>query len=463
MFTMLLCAEHIIPIAGEPIDDGAVLVRDGRIVEVGGAQRMKAHYPQEEVRDFGRSAIMPGFVDCHTHLEYTALRGIVHDVPYAEWLVTEHAKADMMSRDDRYDSAVIGGMEMIAGGVTTVADFTSTGASFEAAQDVGLRGKFYRSVGATSKSQVDTAIEEAVADIERWRSEADSDRMQIGIAPKALHACHPTIFSKVNEVAEKLDLPVAMHVAGSYEEYSYIMRGSTPLSVRGIETGGDALTDRPMWLPTGVTPVNYALNWNAFNSHDVLAAHCVHVDDNDIAKLKEHDVAISVNTRCNAQLGMGLAPLPTFLKSGIRVGLGTDSPAATDSSDMFIEMRLGMLIHRSVDRDVFLTAKTMLELATIGGARALRMEDEIGTLEPGKRADITVVDLSGSRQTPLVDPVTAVVEGGAAADVMFTMVGGKPVYERGSKWDVRGNKWEMLINPAEARERGMQIRGKLRD
>ena len=265
------------------------------------------------------------------------------------------------------------------------------------------------------------------------------------------------------EVAEKLDLPVAMHVAGSYEEYSYIMRGSTPLSVRGIETGGDALTDRPMWLPTGVTPVNYALNWNAFNSHDVLAAHCVHVDDNDIAKLKEHDVAISVNTRCNAQLGMGLAPLPTFLKSGIRVGLGTDSPAATDSSDMFIEMRLGMLIHRSVDRDVFLTAKTMLELATIGGARALHMEDEIGTLEPGKRADITVVDLSGSRQTPLVDPVTAVVEGGAAADVMFTMVGGKPVYERGSKWDVRGNKWEMLINPAEARERGMQIRGKLRD
>ena len=124
----------------------------------------------------------------------------------------------------------------------------------------------------------------------------------------------------------------------------------------------------------------------------------MHVDDNDIAKLKEHDVAISVNTRCNAQLGMGLAPLPTFLKSGIRVGLGTDSPAATDSSDMFIEMRLGMLIHRSVDRDVFLTAKTMLELATIGGARALHMEDEIGTLEPGKRADITVVDLSGSRQ-----------------------------------------------------------------
>ncbi len=460
---MLLCAEHIIPIAGEPIDDGAVLVRDGRIVEVGGSQRMKAHYPQEEVRDFGRSAIMPGFVDCHTHLEYTALRGIVHDVPYSEWLALEHAKADRMSHDDRYDSAVIGGMEMIAGGVTTVADFTSTGASFEAAQDVGLRGKFYRSVGATVKSQVGSAVEAALSDIERWREQADPERTVIGIAPKALHACHPSIYRLVNEASERYGLPVAMHVAGSYEEYMYIMRGCTPLSVRGIEAGNDALTDRPMWLPTGVTPVNYALNWGAFNGSDVLAAHCVHVNDDDIAKLKEHDVAISVNTRCNAQLGMGLAPLQTFLKAGIRVGLGTDSPAATDSSDMFIEMRLGMLIHRAVDRNVFLTAKTMLELATIGGARALRMEDEIGTLEPGKRADITVVDLSGSRQTPLVDPVTAVVEGGAAADVMFTMVNGKPVYERGSKWDVRGNKWEMLIDPAEARQRGIQIRGKLRD
>lgn len=99
---MLLCSPcYSVPnissrLQASPIDDGAVLVRDGRIVEVGGAQRMKAHYPQEEVRDFGRSAIMPGFVDCHTHLEYTALRGIVHDVPYAR-LVTEHAKADMMS------------------------------------------------------------------------------------------------------------------------------------------------------------------------------------------------------------------------------------------------------------------------------------------------------------------------------------------------------------------------------
>ena len=276
------------------------------------------------------------------------------------------------------------------------------------------------------------------------------------IAPKALHACHPTVFSKVNAIAEEMGLPVAMHVAGSYEELRYIRDGATPLSVRGISGGNDSLTDRPMWLPTGVTPVNYALNWDAFNSKDVLAVHCVHVDDMDISKLKEHDVAIAVCTRCNAQLGMGLAPLHKFLQAGIRVGLGTDSPAATDSADMFTEMRLGMLIHRSVYRDEFLSAATMLELATIGGARALRMDDEIGSLEPGKRADIIAIDLSGSRQTPLVDPVTAVVTGAASADVLFTMVGGVPRYER-------GGVWHNDIDMSSVSHRAVQIRGKLRD
>ena len=453
---MLLLAEHIIPVTSEPIDDGAVLVRDGRIVEIGGAQRMKSRYPQEEVRDFGQSANMTAFVDCHTHLEYTVLRGIVHDVPYAEWLAMEHAKADMMSRDDRYDSALVGCMEMLSGGVTTVADFTSTGASCEAVYDMGLRSVVYRSVGAPEKAKVDSAIEAAVNDVRSWRETSDADRVTIGIAPKALHACHPTVFSKVNAIAEEMGLPVAMHVAGSYEELRYIRDGATPLSVRGISGGNDSLTDRPMWLPTGVTPVNYALNWDAFNSKDVLAVHCVHVDDMDISKLKEHDVAIAVCTRCNAQLGMGLAPLHKFLQAGIRVGLGTDSPAATDSADMFTEMRLGMLIHRSVYRDEFLSAATMLELATIGGARALRMDDEIGSLEPGKRADIIAIDLSGSRQTPLVDPVTAVVTGAASADVLFTMVGGVPRYER-------GGVWHNDIDMSSVSHRAVQIRGKLRD
>ncbi len=453
---MLLCAQYILPVTQPPIEGGAILVRDNRIIEIGGAQRMKAHYPDEEVRDFGQSALMPGLVDLHTHLEYTALRGIVHDVPYAEWLAAEHAKANMMSRDDRYDSALLGGMEMISGGVTTVADFSSTGASCEVLQDIGLRGVVYRSVGATSKQEVDFALDSALDDIKSWRGNVDNGRISVGIAPKALHACHPTMFKKVNTAANEHHLMVGMHVAGSYEEYKYIRYGSTPLSVRGVSKDEDSLTDRPTWLPTGVTPVNYALNWDAFRSDDVLAVHCVHVDDDDIAKLKQYDVAVAVCTRCNAQLGMGLAPLNKFLKAGIRVGLGTDSPAATDSADMFVEMRLGMLIQRAVNRNEFLDANTMLNLATIGGARALRMEDEIGSLEPGKRADIIATDLSGSRQMPLTDPVAAVVTGVSAADVVFTMVDGKVLYER-------GGHWHLGVDVSDAAYRGTKIRARLKD
>ena len=452
---MIITAEHIIPVTSDPIEDGAILVKDGRIAEIGSAQRLKARNPEEEVKDFGRAALMPGLVDLHTHMEYTVLRGIVHDVPYGEWLAEEHRKADMLTWDDRYDSALLGGMEMISGGITTIAEFTGSGASCEALQDLGLRSFVYRSVGAQEKAAVQPAIDAALADIRKWREKVDSDRTVVGIAPKALHAGHPTIYRKVNEVAEAEGIPVAMHIAGSYEEYNYVMRGTMPLSVRGITRTNDNLTDRPMWLPTGVTPVNYALNWDAINSNDVLAVHCVHVNEDDIARLKEYDVAVAISTRCNAQLGMGLAPLPELLRAGLRVGLGTDSPAAIDSADMFIEMRLGMLIHRAVDRNSFLSASTMLELATLGGARALRMENEIGSLEVGKRADIIAVDLASSRQAPLVDPVTAVVTSASASDVIFTMVQGKVLYDRG--------KYSVHVDRDEAMRSAISIRRRLRD
>ncbi|MBQ9690526.1 MAG: amidohydrolase family protein [Eggerthellaceae bacterium] len=425
---MILTARYIIPIEGQPLENGALVVRDELILDIGPSEEMLEKYPHDEVKDFGRAAIMPGLVDLHTHLEYSALRGIVHDVPYAEWLALEHKKADLMTYDDRLNSARIGCMEMIQGGVTTVAEFSSSGASLEAIKEMGLRASVYRSVGALEKSAVGTAVDSAVSDIRTWRENSDDSLIHIGIAPKALHACHPELFSQVNAIAEKDNLPVAMHIAGSSEEYRFIRYGTTPLSVRGIEGTDENLTDRPMHLPAGVTPVNYALNWEAFDSRNVLAVHCVHVDAEDIRQLQDNDVAIAISTRANAQLGMGLAPLPEYIRAGLRVGLGTDSPAAIDTADMFVEMRLGMLLHRAVNSSEFLTAETMLYLATLGGARALRMDDKIGSLKKGKRADIIVVDLSSSRQTPLVDPVMAVVTSASATDVRFTMVNGKVLY-----------------------------------
>ncbi|MEG1197718.1 MAG: amidohydrolase family protein, partial [Raoultibacter sp.] len=192
----------------------------------------------------------------------------------------------------------------------------------------------------------------AKADIKKWKSEVDSDRITIGIAPAALFVCHPSVFGKVVEFAGD-SMPIAMHLAGTREEYDFIKYGSSPFSIHA-EDVKRGYVEIPPWLPTGVTPVNYALNWGAFESPNVLAIHCVHINDEDLEKLKEHDVAIAVCPRCNAQLGMGVAPITEFLRAGMRVGLGTDSPAATDSTDMLTEMRIGMLVQRAVNVGKFL-------------------------------------------------------------------------------------------------------------
>ena len=358
-----------------------------------------------------------------------------------------------MDVNDWYDSAVLGGLEAISSGITTIADITATGAACTATQKLGLRSVIYREVGAMDQRRIDFAMRVAENDIAHWRAEVDSARVTIGIAPAAIYTCHPAVFAKVSEFARKEDLPVAMHLAGSREEYQFVKRGSSPFAVHTMGTKR-GYVEIPPWLPTGVSPVRYALNWGAFESDNVLAIHCTHIDDDDIKKLKEYDVAVAGCPRCSAQLGMGLSPIGEFLRAHLRFGLGTDSPAATDSIDMFTEMRLGMLLQRAVNPNNFLDSATMLEAATIGGARALKQDDLIGSLEIGKRADIVAVDLSGSHQTPTTDPVSAVVNTCNGTDVLMTMVEGKVLYEK--------SRWNVDVDVARTIARVIEIRGKLR-
>lgn len=450
---MLLCSHYILPISSEPLHGGAILVREGIIRDIGPADMLKLRYPEEEIKDFGTAALLPGLIDLHTHLENAVMRGIVHDVPYTTWIMSIMDKSAKMDVSDWYDSAILGGLEALSSGITCVADITATGAACTATQKLGMRSVIYREVGAMDKRRADYAMRLAENDILHWREEVDSSRITIGVAPTAMYACHPCIFGKISEFARREHIPVAMHMAGNREEYNFIKYGSSPFAVHTMDQKR-GFVEIPPWLPTGTTPVRYALNWGAFESENVLAIHCVHVDDKDIQKLKEYDVAVAVCPRCNAQLGMGVAPLDKFLRAGLRLGLGTDSPAATDSTDMLVEMRTGMLVQRAVNVGTFLDSETMLEMATIGAARALRLDDRIGSLEVGKRADIIAVDLSGSHQAPTTDPVSALVNTCSGADVLMTMVEGVLLYEK--------NRWNVGVEVAKNIARVIEIRGKLR-
>ena len=423
---MLLTARYVLPVATPHIEHGAVLVHDDRIIEIGDFEHLRALHPDEPVRDFGLAALLPGFIDLHTHLEYTAMRGLVDDLPYSRWKLQLLQREQLFASQDWDDSAFLGALEALQSGITTVADITETGASGHAAQAVGLRGTIFREVATMEKRRVDEVMSRAAADIAAWTDTSDPWRLRFGIAAHAPYSCHPELFKRVAEYASD-GAPVAIHLAGSREEYQFVKYGSSMLAIDVRD-----VYDRhaPLWLPTGVSPVRYVLQWKLLDAPNVLAVHCTQVDDADIEVLASRNVAVAHCPRCNAKLGMGIAPIDKMLSAGITVGLGTDSPAASNSTDMFEEMRVGLLLQRAVlGEQTFMIARQFVKMATLDAARALRIDDHVGSLEPGKLADIIAVDLSKSHQIPTHHPYGTLVHTANQENVLWTMVGGKVVYE----------------------------------
>ncbi len=428
---MLLTARYVITgVTDEHIEDGAVLVRDGRIADVGYACELRRSYPDEEVRDFGLAALMPGFVDCHTRLEYAVMRGITNDAPYVSWRSFILGKAAQLDLKDWENAAVLGAYEAVSSGITTVADVTHTGASIEAIRNFGLRSIVYREVGARTRDEIEPELERAVNDIASWKADAALTQLHhFGIATRGLYLNHPEMLGAVAGYAAETGIPVCVDMAGTQEEYNFIRYGYTPFSP-GEDDAALQRLQSPALMPTGVSPVRYALNWNILDCPNVLAIQCVKVDDADIEALAERDVRVCVCPRENAKLGMGVAPIIKMQQEGVIVGLGTGSSAACDSIDPIQEMRFAMLVQRATNgRGGFITGPAMVRMATIDSARALRMDDVVGTLEPDKYADIVAVDLSQSRQVPTLYPNSAVIHTSDRDNVLMTMIGGKVVYD----------------------------------
>lgn len=447
---MLLTARYVLPVSTPHIEYGAVLVRDDKIVEIGDFEHLHRLHPDEPVRDFGLAALMPGFVDLHTHLEYSAMRGLVDDLPYSEWKLQLMQKERQFTSQDWDDSALLGALEAAQSGITTVADITHTGASGHAAQAAGLRAIIYREVSTMNKLQVEPVMQRAGEDIAAWRTTSDASRITIGIAPHAPYSCHPALFQRVADYAMD-GTPVAIHLAGSVEEYDFVKYGSSMLATDVRDTY-DA--DAPGWLPTGVSPVRYVLQWGLFDVPNILAVHCTQVDDEDIEVLALHDVSVAHCPRCEAKLGMGVAPIEKLLRAGVRVGLGTDSPAASNSMDVFEEMRIGLLVQRAIlGEERFMNARQFVKMATLDAARAIKMDHVVGSLEPGKQADVIAVDLSKSHQIPTHHPYSTLVHTANQENILATMIAGEFVYEN-REW--RHMDHERIY--ARAEEMRMQLR-----
>jgi 5-methylthioadenosine/S-adenosylhomocysteine deaminase len=414
-------ADWVVPVEGEPVPAGGVAVEDGLVVAVGPAGGLEG-----ERRRFPDAVIVPGFVNAHSHLEYAVYAGFGDGFSFPPWIALHVTRKRRLLDGDAVSIARLGAAECLRTGVTTLADASFTGAAAPACADLGLRAIVHLEVfGDDPDAAVErfTGLRETIAG-------SLSDRVRLGVSPHAPYSTSADVYA----ACAALELPLATHLAESEAEQEWLLNG----------TGAMAEAEGIPIEPAGETGVRLLAEHGLLGS-GVLAAHCVHVDAEEIALLAEHGVAVAHCPRSNAILGCGAAPLAQLLAAGVRVGLGTDSPASTPSFDLFEEMRAAVYTARVRGRRPdALSANAALELATLGSARALGLDDEIGSLAAGKRADLTVVSLAGSPFLPWEDPTTAVVFGGSPDRVLLTLVDGEARYEKG------GFEWPELRRSASA-------------
>ena len=425
----ILSADWVLPVEGEPIERGAIAIEDGRIAAVGTAAELG------EGERFAEAAIVPGFVNAHTHLEYAVYAGFGDGLSFSPWLVLHMERKRLLDRADMEAIARLGAAECLRSGVTTVGDLAFAGASVHACAELGLRAIVYLEVFGR---EADDAMRQ-FGEKRVYAAPALSDRVRLGVSPHAPYTCSTEVYA----ACAALGVPVATHLNESADELAWLLRGEGPW-----EPLAELLVD-----PDGQSGIRRLAGAGLLHEN-VVAAHCVKVDEEEIGLLARHGVAVAHCPRSNALLGCGVAPLDALLAAGLRVGIGTDGVSSVPSHDFFDELRTVVgSVRARVERAEALSATEALELATLGGARALGLGGEIGSLVPGKRADIAIVSLSGSPYLPWEDPAAAVVYGGAPERILATLVDGEERYERG------GYEWHELIDAASA-ARGRMLASK---
>jgi 5-methylthioadenosine/S-adenosylhomocysteine deaminase len=426
----LYCASRVLPVSAPAIDDGAIAITGAQVVAVGLQSELRAQFPEAIVRDLGHSAIIPGLVNTHSHLELTAMRGFLEneESDFFAWLKKlTRARLEQMSTDDLNVSVVWGACEAVRAGVTCVADASDSALqSMNALRGVGLRGIVFQESFGPDPRLVEENFDKLKVKIARLR-ERETELVKCGVSPHAPYTVCAAQLEKISWFALQEKLSLMMHAAETAMEVSLLRDGSGPfadgLKNRGIE-----------WRAPGVSPIQY-LNDHGVLQTKPLLAHCIHVDDADIETLKQTNTRVAHCPKSNAKLGHGVAPFAHFLEQGIAVGLGSDSVASNNTCDLLEEARFALLLARSpgaaTEARTMLGADDVLRVATSGGAQALGMAGQIGELRVSLQADFAAVSLKGTHQQPSYDAAGTLVFASSGRDVVLTVIAGREVYRDG--------------------------------
>jgi 5-methylthioadenosine/S-adenosylhomocysteine deaminase len=440
--TTLYCARWVLPDSSTSVAAGAIAIDQERILGVGTRAALIAQFPQATVRDFGDAVIIPGLVNAHTHLELTAMRGYLEDeeTNFLAWLKKlTIARVERLTRDDLNVSAAWGAGEAVRAGVTCVADASDSAfESMSALRDVGIRGIVFQESFGPDTRLVQENLEKLKTKVTHLR-EHETSLVKCGVSPHAPYTvCAPQL-ELISRFAIDKGLPLMMHAAETSMEVSLLDEGCGPFA--------DGLRSRGIdWQAPRVSTIQYLNDHGVLRTRPLLA-HCIHVNEADIEMMRQTETRIAHCPKSNAKLRHGRAPLSRFLDKGIAVGLGSDSVASNNTCDLLEEARFALLLARtkvncaagnvraSSDHDCQeqrrLNAAEVFRTATLGGARALGFEGQIGELREGMQADFAVVALDGAHQIPSYDPISTLIFASSGRDVRLTVVAGREVYRDG--------------------------------
>lgn len=388
------------------IEDGAAAISGGRIVAVGTRAEVDAKYTARETIDASGKVVIPGLINTHTHVPMTLFRGLADDLDLQEWL-TKYifpAEAKNVTEDFVRTGTQLGLAEMIRGGTTTYCDmYYFEDAIADETTKAGVRGVLGETVidfpVADNKTNAE-AMAYTERFVKKWQG---SPLITPAIAPHAPYTVSEEHLKAVRAFSDRTGAPIVIHVAETRKE------------VEAIEKAH------------GARPVAYLARIGFLNNR-VIAAHVVWANQEEIALLKRLGVGVAHNPQSNMKLASGVAPVPQMLAADVAVGLGTDGAASNNDLNIWEEMDTAAKLHKVWTGDPkVVSAEQAFEMATIRGARALHLDNQIGSIETGKRADLVIVDLDDLNQTPLYNIYSQLVYATKADDVRTVIIEGRIV------------------------------------
>jgi 5-methylthioadenosine/S-adenosylhomocysteine deaminase len=384
---------------------GGVAIRDDEIVWVGPEGTLPPQLEPEKRLDMAGGLIMPGLVNAHTHAAMTCFRGLADDLPLSVWLNDHIFPAEKkISGELVYHGTLLACAEMILGGTTTFCDmYLFEDQVARAAREAGMRalvGEVLYGFPSPNYGSPEQGLSFTRDLIRSWEKDP---LVSVAVEPHAVYTCPPDLLRACNEIAEEFQVPMIIHLSESEDEVREVKKRY------------------------GASPTVHLEKLGLLTEH-LVADHCVVLNDREMDLLAERGVRVVHNPESNMKLASGVAPVPELLSRGVVVGLGTDGCASNNNLDMFAEMDTTAKLHKVHRLDpTVMGAKTVTQLAVKGGCRALGLERQVGSLEPGKKADLIGLDLERPHLTPLYNIYSHIVYTASAADVTLTIINGRVV------------------------------------